>query len=279
MSSRLSKKKIYRIYPAFLPLLTALLGFGIGHISYTIYLPVWIVHSCLIGAAVWVLGAHHLKSTEAEKKQAVIVTLLLILPWMFFSIFFGMGPPPATAAGWVTYGTEQQVRYSILTIGGISVTAGFVLLREKLKSTGEGFYSLLGVTAILIAIPLFVMNMTFWGSYLPEASKIFAAAPAARRPDWFLPIREHFGTISTTEINLTYLATAAFAASLKAAGWFKPAACRIYIIISFIGVVFNSLPYTVPEPWATIGYLVSVPAIPFIMPYLMGLNLLRRLGD
>lgn len=266
-------------YLSIVPVLTAILGFGIGHISYRVYLPVWLINSCLMVMAAWVLGAHAIGKDDANKRHLAAIALLLLVPWMLFSVFFGMGPPPTTAVGWVATAVEQQVRYALLIVGGVLATLGFSGLKATLKDAGESFYSQLGLTAMLIAAPIFILNMTFWGSYLVEAFRIFAALAPNERPEWYLPLRAQFGLISAVEVGLIYAATAAFATSLKTVGWFKPAACRIYIIVSSLGFLLTVLPPSVPEPFATAGYLVCVPAIPFVMPYLMGINLLRRVGN
>jgi len=78
---------------------------------------------------------------------------------------------------------------------------------------------------------------------------------------------------------LVYLATAAFAMALKKAGWFKPGACHIYILISLVFFVLDVLPPTLPEPFATLNFVVSIPAVPFMVPYFIGINLLRKIGD
>ena len=268
-----------QVYLSAVPALTAALGFGIGHISYRIYLPIWLINVCLMLMAAWVLGADAIRKDDINKKYLAATALLLLVPWVLFSVFFGMGPPPITALGWVSTAVEQQVRYALLLIGGVVATLGFGGLKEQLKDAGERFYSQIGLTAMLIAAPIFILNMTFWGSYLVEAFKIFAALDPTKRPEWYLPIRAQFGLISAVEVSLIYAATAAFAASLKTVGWFKPAACRIYILVSSLGFLLTVLPSTLPEPFATAGYLVSIPAIPFIMPYLIGINLLRLVGS
>jgi hypothetical protein len=188
-----------------------------------------------------------------------------------------MGPPPATIAEWVATATEQETRYYILIGVGIMLTGGLALLREKLKEAGENFYSMLGFTAIMIKAPLFIINMAYWGSFLTASFKIFVAAPAEKRPDWYLIMKELFYSIGMVEVGLTYLATAAFAASLKKAGWFKSGICNAYIFLSFLGFLLNLLPSWLPQPWGTIGYVVAIPAFPLIMPYLMGINFLSKL--
>jgi hypothetical protein len=282
MPSKLSKQHISRIYLPLAPFLGAILAiaatqaFGMKHIDSKIYLPVWIIQSCLMVIAAWILGARNIRSNDAEKKHLAAIAMFMIVPWIFISIFAGFGPPPDSAVGWAATAAIQQIRYSILILAGVLITFGFALLREKLKNNGENFYSLLGFTAIMIATPLFIIDMTYWGSNLVESYKIFAASPSAKRPDWFLAVRPQYGIVSLVEVALTYLATAAFAASLKIARWFRPNNCRIYIILSAVGFIFDVLQSSCPEPFATAGFVVSIPAVPFIMPYLMGINLLRR---
>lgn len=278
MQSRTAIRNGAQIYLWLVPLLTAALGFGVGHISYRLYVPIWLLNVCVMAAAAWLLGGHTMGRADGGVQHLAAAALLLLVPWVLFSIFFGMGPPPATAAAWAALVVEQQVRYALLIVGGVLATLGFGLLRECIKDAGEKIYSQLGFTAMLIAVPLFILNMVFWGSYLGEVSTVFAKLAPGQRPDWYLPVRAEFGLVSTVEVGLTYVATAAFATSLRAAGWISPTACRVYQGLSLLGLLLAALPPGLPEPLATLGFLVCVPAIPFIMPYVIGVNLLQRVG-
>ena len=271
------KRNVSQVYLSLVPLLGIIFGFGVGYISYKIYLPIWIINVCLMVTAAWFLGGHVIKNNDAERKHFAAGAFFLIVPWIIISMFFGLGPPPDTHAGWVATATEQQARYLMLVIAGLFIAFGFSVLREKLKDTKGGFYSLLGYTAIMIAIPLFIINMIYWGTYLVELFKIVVASSSEKMPEWFLPTRKIFGLISLVEVALTYLAIAAFAASLRAAGWLSKTACRVYIGISFLGFLIMSLSFI--KPLETVSNFASIPAIPFLMPYFMGINLLRRAGN
>ena len=271
-------KLLSLIYLSAVPFLTAILGFGIGHISYKLYLPIWIINVCLMGTASWYLGLNTIKNKNNEKKHQALGSFFLIIPWILVSIFFGFGPPPEKMTDWVATASEQQVRYSILVGAGIFIAFGFSSLRQQLKDSGEFFYSNLGLGAIMIAIPLFIINMIFWGFYLTESFKIFTAAGSEQIPDWFPPLRKQFGLISVVEVALTYLATASFTVSLRQIGWFNKTATRIYIAISLFAFLVIVLSAFLSEPFVTAGIAVSIPAIPFILPYFIGINLLRRLN-
>ena len=101
-----------------------------------------------------------------------------------------------------------------------------------------------------------------------------AESAIKKTPDWVLPLATQFYFINMIVAALAYIATAAFAVSLKKAGWFRPMACNIYIIISLVFLLLDILPPSFPEPFATLSYIVSIPAFPFFMPYFMGVNLL-----
>lgn len=155
-----SSQKISRIYLLLVPVLVTAFGFGIGKISYTYYLPIWLFNVVLMVLACWTLGLYIIK-TKNKNAQLASGAFFIVVPWIFVSMFFGLGPPPETAAGWAATATEQQVRYSMLVTAGIFIALGFAFLKEKLKEAGENYYSLLGFIAIIIAIPLFILDMLF----------------------------------------------------------------------------------------------------------------------
>jgi hypothetical protein len=253
-------------------------GFGIGKINYKIYLPIWLINVFLMVMASWILGLHIINKKN-EKTNLAAGAFFLIAPWILVSMFFGLGPPPDTATGWVSTATEQQVRYSMLTVAGVFIALGFTLLKDKLKAEGENYYSLLGFVAIIIAIPLFILDMLFWGFSLTESFKILVSTNSEKLPEWFRPLRVLFGMISLVEVALTYLAITFFAISMSRVGWLGKTSSKIYILISLLDFTLIMLSAFLPEPFVTAGFAVSIPAIPFLMPYFMGINLLRRAGD
>ena len=271
------KQKIAYLYLSIVPFLTAALGFGVGHISYKIYLPVWIINVILMLASAWVLGLHFIRKADKEKKQHAFTGFALMIPWILLSVLFGFGALPETISAWVASATEQQIRYSILVIAGVFIALGFALLKEKLATTEGGFYATMGFTAVMIAIPLFIINMIFWGFYLTEFFTILTKEGLEKMPEWSAPVRKLFSLLSVAEVALTYMAIAAFALALKAAGWFRKTPVWIYISVSVFAFLVIILSVFSPEPFITAGFAVSIPAIPFIMPYFMGINLLKRL--
>lgn len=104
--SCVAMKKISRLYLILVPFVAAAIGFGIGHSHYIFYIPIWAVHATLMVTAAWLLGAHVVKGPDVELRYLALIAIFMIAPWMFFSIFAGMGPPPSTAQGWVETARE-----------------------------------------------------------------------------------------------------------------------------------------------------------------------------
>lgn len=180
---------------------------------------------------------------------------------------------------WVASANEQLIRYYFLLAMGVLIVFGYAILREKLKKTPGNFYAMLGFIAIQVAIPIYLIDMSFWGFYLTKLYRIMAASSIEKAPEWVLPLRNQFFYINMMVAALVYLATAAFAMALKKAGWFKQVACHMYILISLVFFLLDVLPPDLPEPFTTLNFVVSIPAVPFMLPYFIGINLLRKVGS
>lgn len=278
MKSKAAKLTSY-IYLLLVPFIASGLGFGVGHVSYKIYLPIWILNIVLMAIASWTLGLHINQENYEEEKKLATTTFFLIIPWILISMFAGLGPPPETASDWTASATEQQVRYFMLVICGVFIAFGFAGLREKIKIKGESFYSLLSMTAIFIAIPLFVINMLYWGFYLTELFKIQTTTKSTNFPDWFLPIRQLFSLVSVVEVALTYFATFALVAAMRKVNWLSKQSSALYALFCLLAFIIIILSAFFKETFEIPGFAVSIPASPFLMPYFIGVNLLRRIGN
>lgn len=278
MNSKTSKLTSY-IYLLLVPFIVAGLGFGVGHVSYKLYVPIWLLNVVLMTIASWSIGLKIIRLNNEEESKLAKAAFFLILPWMLISMLAGLGPPPETAAAWTASAKEQQVRYFMLVASGVFIAFGFAGLRSRLKTEGENYYSLLGLTAILMAIPLFIINMLYWGFYLSEFFRIQVSTGTTDLPDWFLPIRQLFGLISVVEVALTYFATFAIVLALRKTGWLSNPSGFLYMLFSMLAFVIIILSAFFPATLEIPGFAVSIPAFPFLMPYFIGVNLLKQAGN
>jgi len=278
-----TSKSVSYIYLCSVPVLTFILAFQLDHISYKIYVPIWLVNIALMAVAAWLLGASAIKSAEKEKRHLAFGACLLILPVCMLSILFGMGAPPDSIQGWVNTATEQKVRFDILLADGILVAFGLSLVKLVLNEKGERFYAQLGYSAIVIAIPLFFINTSFWHSFALQTYKIKIANGAPDKPlEWFTPAMLQIWIITIGQVLLTYFSVAMFAGSLRRVRIFKRVPAAIYIAFSTIAMLSILLFTTYPGATAFSGfpyYPFMIPAVPIMLCYYIGVNLLRTCGD
>lgn len=273
------KRTLSQAYLILVPFIGTILAFQIGYVSYQIYLPIWLLNVTLMSIASWFLGLRVITLENKEDRRTAMSAFFLIIPFILISLFAGLGPPPETAQGWVETTTEQQIRYFMLVMAGIFIALGFITLKDNLKGRGEDLFSVISVAFIAIAIPLFTINMLYWGFFLPELFKIKVESLNAGLPEWFLPTRRLFGVISATEVALTFLAISSLALSLYLTGYFRRLPSIIYVFIGILAAAAMVLSLFLPGPLETVGFALSIPASPFLMPYFIGINLLRHVGN
>jgi hypothetical protein len=271
------KNLLSQIYLALVPLFTIVFGLGVGYIGYKIYLPIWLLNVFFMSVAIWWLSNSTIKREGIQYKNIVISAILFIIPTMLTSMFFGLGAPPYESPElWIKTLTEQRARYYILLAAGLIITFGFSILCQQLKKAGEDLYSAIGMVAIQIAAPVFIINMSFWGFYLPRLYQQMVKLNTTTLPEWIFPMRTMFYYINVFASALIYLAVINFSMSLKKTSLLKSTTCNIYICISALFLVLDLLPPSLPEPFSTLNFIVSIPAVPFMLPYFMGINLLSR---
>lgn len=224
----------------------------------------------------WRLGAHSLRSASEAKQLQALAGISLMVPFALIALFWvGLGPP------WVTTPAENRMRYLVLLTGSIAVTGGFTVLRGSLQESGERLLSALAFSANFLAGTAYLVWLAFMVGLYVVRVQAGQTAPAV------IAMAEVYDVTLSVACWLTYLATAAFAASLGRARWLSVASSRIFIIISLAALLMitvrlsaNPDPTAHSTPWyLQPGFVVGIPAIPWIMPYLLGIALLRRAGD
>jgi hypothetical protein len=206
---------------------------------------------------------------------------LLILPFALFAFLPGVGTPfDATAA-------ENQMRYIVLFIDAIAVAAGFIVLRNPLAHEGERFYSAIGFAAITISGPLYCV---FAAIQLGQYRAIERSSSSGITLD-LAALDELSLILLLFAVALTYLATAALAKAAVRTGWIGQTAGRIFVVASLVAAMCVALKMTevfgAPQNpiwgfthwYAMPGFVLSIPAVPWIVPCVLGVLLLRRAGD
>lgn len=238
-----------------------------------LYQIIGVIQFAAMALAAWILGARAITSASRESRLLALAGIFLIAPFALMALLWvGLGPP------WVATPPENEMRYLVLSAMSIAIVFGFVVLREAL---GEANKNSVGFAAILLSGPLYLVFDAFG----------FGVATAKLQsgtiPQTFRDIDAAIDMILFLAGALTYIAAGAFAVSLGQAKWIGRGAARAFMIINLIALlllVIRGLHFPDPKalsaPWYTNpGFIVGVPAVPFIIPFLFGVILLRRAGN
>ena len=227
-----------------------------------------------VAIAAWSVGARVISVKEAGARKLALAGVLFILPWAIISLLWvGIGPPfQATLP-------ENYMRCLVLVSNSILVTSAFVVLKDALYEVGEHFYSTIGFAASLAA----------GGAYLICLNMSLAGVAVVMGGDKTPPpaiLGLLFDGLEFFACLMTYVTTGVFAVALGQARLLGRGATRAYLIacgILVLLLVLRGLQY--PEisatsaPWYTRpGVIAGIPAVPWIMPCLLGAVLLRRAG-
>jgi hypothetical protein len=229
-----------------------------------------------IAIAVWTLSAGAIRAEGQGRRLLGLAGTLLVTPFALVALLWvGLGGP------WQATAAENQMRYLVLMVMATAVAGGFVALREALREAGEHFYATLGFAAIMLSGPLYLIWNTF------QFGAFFGKEHTGAVPEAIISLNDTMDVLLDLAAVLTYLATAGFAASLGRVQWLGRRASRAFMIVSGVALLFLMIrglkfpdPRALSTPWyANPGFIVGIPAVPFIMPFLLGVGLLRRAGD
>ena len=240
------------------------------------YQVVGVIQFAAIAFAAWTLGARAITTTSRGPRLLALTAILFITPFALLALLWvGIGPP------WEATPAENQMRYLVLTAMAIAIVVGFVVLREALSEADEKFRSSVGFATILLAGPLYLLfdALAFGVST--------ARLHGGEVPSAFRDLNTVTEMILFLAGALTYIATAAFAVALGQARWLGRGAARAFMIISLVALLLLIIrglhfpdPHALSTPWYTNpGFIVGIPAVPFIIPFLFGVVLLRRAGE
>lgn len=222
-------------------------------------------------ALLWRVGAAAIPRNGPPARALLMAAGLLLAPWMLVALLWtGLGAPfQATAL-------ENQHRYVLLMVNALLVGAGFMVLRDVLQERGERFFS----------SAMFAAAVPASGLYLASIAITLANATMAVQGDRtpFPPMLSHlYDALEFFACSLTYACTALAAVAMGRAGLLGRTAVRVFVVLSaviLVLLVLHGIEY--PEisgqtaPWYTQpGVIVRIPAMPWVMPGLMGALMLR----
>ena len=233
------------------------------------------IQAVLIAVAAWTLGLGAARRGMTQQRVLAAAAALLVTSGAIISLGWNMGPPPAGDQFLATR-LDQQFRYTALLIGVIFALGGLTVLRSSLDQAGDRIRSSLGHTTMLLSTLLFaVVNAALQIGF--EAVR--QESSTGREPNWVEPFRNYFVYLTIFWAVLAYLGTAFYAASLRKVGWMSNTVAWVFIGGCLVAIVLVPFFPLAPGPLGMPGFVLGIPAVPYFIPYWMGVNLVRRAGQ
>lgn len=260
--------------PLFVSVVVAVRAFRIPGV----YQAVGVTLFAAIGLAAWTLGARAIRGGAEPERRMVLIGGLLLLPFALVSLLWvGLGIPGEATP------TENKMRFLVLLVDSIAVTGGFVVLGQALHEAGERFYVSLGTVSNILAGAAYLVWASFHlgGFVLVVLDGQRETLPATLSPS------EVFDPLLFIACVLTYLATLIFAVCMGRVRWLGRGATRACVLASLVAVLvlmIRGVSYPDPmagsTPWYIYpGFVAGIPIIPWIMPLLLGVVVLRQASD
>lgn len=195
---------------------------------------------------------------------------MLVVPFALIGLLWvGLGTP------WEATPVENGMRYAVLLSASVAVTCGFALLAEPLVTRAPATV-LAGRTINLLAGAAYVV----WTAFQLGAYSTLASSGAV--PDSVVAIGNVLDALLFGACALTYLLSLLFASAMYRAGWLGRSAAGAYVTLSVIALVFLAIRgLSFPDPssagrwYLQPGFVAGIPAIPWLMPYWLGVVAVR----
>ena len=229
-----------------------------------------------ICVAVGALVVRAIRGRSEEGRLLAIAGVLLLVPFALIALLWvGLGTP------WDSSPAENQMRYLVLLGASVGVTGGFVVLKEALCGFGERLFSTLGFGAGLLAGAGYLV----WLSV--QVGAWTTRVRTGEIPQAVVSLNDSLDTLLFAACALTYLATASFAASFGKARWIGRGASLAFLVVSlgaFVVLAIRGLSFPDPSAGAAAwhtrpGFIAGIPAVPWIVPHLLGVGALWRAGS
>lgn len=204
-----------------------------------------------------------------------VAAALMLAPFALIGLFFvGLGTPFESTA------SENVMRYSVVLTAAIAITTGFIFLKDALAAVGETLYSTAGFAFALMSGMAYVV----WNSF--QLGYWIMRVALHTQPEAMATMNNVMDALLFAASALAYAGTATFARALSAAGWLGRRSSIVYVALNLVALallVVRGVTFPVPgagsEPWYTQpGFVVGIPAMPWLLPFFLGAVVLHRFG-
>lgn len=234
-----------------------------------------LLYFSLVTAAAWSLGCRALKTGSDQAQRLALAGALLLAPFATMGLLWiGIGAP------WQATLQENNMRFIVLVSSAAAITAGFVVLQQALREDGEDVYSPLALAVGGLASAAFFVWLALPSGIVLLKMNTGQISDSARTTI------DLFDTLQFFACTLMYLGALLFAVCMRRTGWigrgatigFAVASAVCIAALCFRGINYPDLNANTTPWYVRPGFFVGIPAVPWIMPCLLGVIALQRAG-
>ena len=247
------------------------------------------VFVALTGAVIWKFGAAKTKSGLVREHPAFAPGVLLLAGPLTLLLGASVtGEPTAARPG------DYLLNTTALLFGSVILIAGFVVVFARLWEAGERLLPLLGLAGLLVGTALWLANLVFRYAVVASGAAGLQAEVEDRawvaheyllglqgEPSWMEFLLVWTDITQLAFVLLAYLAAAAFGAALVKAGWIGKTGGHVFValnlalaLVATIGLILAG---SAVAAWTV--FILTIPFMAFILPYFVGVALMRRERD
>ncbi len=248
------------------------------------------VFVALTSAAVWKIGAAKTESGVVREHPAFLPGVLLVAGPLALLLGASVtGEPTASRPG------DYLLNTTAILLGSVILIAGLVVLAARLLEAGQRLLPALGLAGLLVASAAWLTNLLFRYAVVASGAASLQAEVEDRawvaheylrglegEPSWMELLLVWTDMSQLAFVLASYLAVAAFAAALSRAGWLGRiggaffVALNIALAVALVAGVVLAAGGSVAAAWA--AFVLTIPFMVFVLPYFLGVALVRLAG-
>lgn len=246
--------------------------------------------AALTAAAVWSIGAAKTDSGRVREHPAFLPGVLMFAgPLVLLLGASVTGEPTAARPG------DYLLNTTAILLGSLILLGGFATLCVRLWEAGQRLLPALGLAGLLVAAAVWLATLVFRYAVVASGAAGLQARVEDRawvaneylrglsgEPSWMEFLLVWTDMLQVAFVLTSYLAAAAFGMALLRVGWLGRAGGNVFVLLNLALALSVAAGIVLAGGGSTIGawaaYILTIPFMVFVLPYFVGVALLRRGG-
>lgn len=254
-------------------------------------LAAYLLFVALTGTILWKVGAAKGASGSARGHPAFLPGVLLFAGPLALALGASVtGEPTAARPG------DYVLNTTAILVGSLVLVGGFAALSARLWEAGGRLLPALGLAVLLAGTAVWLANLVFRYAVVASGAAPLQAGAEDRawvaheylrglpgRPSWMELLLVWTDMLQLAFVLLAYLASGLLGAAMVGSGWlgriggglFAATNLALFVVVA-AGIALAGAG-SAAAAWT--AYVLTIPFAVFVLPYLVGVALIRRAGQ